>query len=211
MSTVWNAQHEQYAQKDWIHKPSIFGEWAIQYFPPHGTLLDLGGGQGQDAQYFLEEGYNVTLLDFAESALTKARERMLLSYSEKLSIVHHDITEPFPFQKEKFDIIYSHLALHYFSKEKTHAIFKEIHQVLKPGGIVAFLVNSVTDPECKIGKKIEDDFYKINNITKRYFSIESIRSFLFQFQTLVADAHGETYKDREIGVHNLIRFVGKKN
>lgn len=211
MSNVWDAQHEQYAQKDWINKPSIFAEWVMQYFPPHGTLLDLGGGQGQDAQYFLEKGYSVSLVDFAENALSKAKERMLLSYSEKLSIKHHDMIEPLPFQKEKFDIVYSHLALHYFTKEKTHEIFREIHRVLKLGGIVALLVNSVADPECKTGEKIEEDFFKINNIAKRYFSIESIQSFLFQFQTLIADANGETYKDREIGVHNLIRFVGKKN
>ncbi len=137
MSDVWDAQHEQYAQKDWINKPSIFAEWVIQYFPPHGTLLDLGGGQGQDAQFFLEKGYAVTLVDFAESALSKAKERILLSYSEKLSIKHHDMTEPFPFQKESFDIVYSHLSLHYFTKEKTRAIFQEIHRVLKPGGVLA--------------------------------------------------------------------------
>lgn len=203
---TWSQLHKNYQDTDWINKPSIFAEFAINYFPKEGKLLDLGAGQGQDSRYFFENGYIVTSTDISKTALEINKSK---NKSNKISIIELDLTKPFPFEDRSFDIIYAHLSLHYFSKENTFKIFKEIKRVLKPSGILAFLVNSTSDPEYKTGIKIEEDFFKVGENSKRYFSVESAREFINEFEIIVLDNKGETYKDREKGIHNLIRFVGK--
>ncbi|MBU0598135.1 class I SAM-dependent methyltransferase, partial [Patescibacteria group bacterium] len=128
----------------------------------------------------------------------------------RIKLVKHDVANPLPFNKEIFDIVYSHLSLHYFDKKTTKKIFSQIYKVLKPHGFIAIMLNSTKDPEYGQGKKLEQDFYQIGEITKRYFSPKSIKEFVQPYHTIMLDNRGETYKDRRIGVHNLIRFVGKK-
>lgn len=105
--------------------------------------------------------------------------------------------------------MYAHLSLHYFSEEVTKAIFKEIKRVLKGGGIVAVFTNSVNDPEFNTGKRIEEELFEIEGIQKRFFSKYSMDYFVQDFQVILLDDNGKTYKDEAKGIRNLIRFVGK--
>lgn len=209
MTPSFDQYHEIYAKQDWIHKPSLFAEWVMQYLPNTGSLLDLGGGQGQDAVFFAEKGYQVTLLDFTASALDRAKEKFI-SNAVSVAIVHHDMRLPLPFHPGDFDVIYAHMSLHYFTNDKTFSLFNQLYALLKPHGILALIVNSTADPEYGTGTVIEADYFLIDGQTKRFFSIETIRTFTTQFQTIILDAQGETYKDRAMGVANLIRYVGKK-
>ncbi|MBI5038009.1 MAG: class I SAM-dependent methyltransferase [Candidatus Kerfeldbacteria bacterium] len=209
MQSYWNKQHEIYSKADWINQPSLFAEWCLQFFPPSGTLLDMGGGQGQDAKYFAEKGYQVTLIDSAETALIKAQERMLRT-SNNIRIQHHDISKRLPYLENTFDVVYAHLSLHYFDTTTTYEIFNDIHRVLKTGGICAFLVNSQSDPEFRSGIPIEPGFLDVDTVQKRFFDITMAMQFTRQFQTIMVDARGETYKDRLTDNHNLIRYVGRK-
>ena len=120
-----------------------------------------------------------------------------------------DLEQKLPFKDNSFDIVYSHLALHYFNKKTTRRLFGEIARVLKKGGIFATLTNTVDDPERLEFKRIEKDYYEERGkILKRYFSPQSLKELVNKdFETYVLDAKGETYKDE---IKTLIRFVGKK-
>jgi hypothetical protein len=61
----WDEQHDKYLSTDWIDKPSIFVQWVIDYFPPSGSVLDLGAGQAQDSRFLTEKGYEVMATDFS--------------------------------------------------------------------------------------------------------------------------------------------------
>jgi SAM-dependent methyltransferase len=209
MSDVWQDIHQNYKQQDWIDKPSIFAEQAIRYFPKIGTVLELGAGQAQDGCFFAEKCYTVTSTDLEDSALElagqKARDKNV-----ELTLQKVDLREELPFESASFDVIYSHLALHYFDKETTKRLFGEIQRVLKPGGVFAFFVNSVNDPEYKTGEELEPDYFLIDKTAKRYFSEATAREFAQWFDVNLLDEHGETYKDTAKGVHNLVRFIGTK-
>ncbi len=79
-------------------------------------------------------------------------------------------------------------------------------RVLKKGGILAVFVNSVNDPEYKDGPEIEEDYYLIRGVKKRYFSSSSLKNYINEngFETLLSNEEGETYKDRAISVNNLV-------
>ncbi len=202
-SKSWDKQHQKYKGTDWIDKPTIFAENMSKYFPKSGKLLDLGAGQGQDSRFFANQGYQVVSTDFSDEGLKLNREK---SKGLDISVEKLDLSKKFIYKDQSFDIVYSHLALHYFDKETTQSIFTEIHRTLKGNGIVAILLNSTADDEYNSGEVIEKDFFKIGQITKRYFNPTSLSEFVTEFETLLLDDQGKTYKDKK----NLVRFVGKK-
>lgn len=203
----WNEQHLKYAETDWINQPSMFATYAINFFPSKGKILDVGCGQGQDSRFFAEHGYDVVGIDFSDEGIRIAKEK---NASSNLHFSVQDISEKLPFENNSFDIVYSHLAIHYFSESKTKEIFSELSRILKTNGIIAIFVNSINDPEYGTGIKIEDDYFKIGKVQKRYFSKESIIKYLNDFNVSVLNEDGETYKDRAIGTSKLVQFIGNK-
>lgn len=209
MSNVWQDIHQNYKQQDWIDKPSIFAEQALPYFPKGGKLLELGAGQAQDGCYFAEQGFSVISTDLEDSALELAKQKVA-DKGASVEIQKVDLREELPFDNESFDVVYAHLSLHYFDHETTMRLIGEVQRVLKPGGVLAFLVNSVNDPEYKQGEEIEPDYFQIDKTAKRYFSEATARKYTQYFDVNLLDELGETYKDAAKGVHSLVRFVGAK-
>lgn len=205
---VWDELHKKYAADDWINKPNIFAGQALEHFPKKGRLLDIGAGQGQDSRFFADHGYKVTAIDISSEALSEAEAK---SGKSKIKFVKADISERFNYPVASFDIVYAHLSIHYFDTDTTNKILKDIDRVLKPGGIFAFFANSTADPECGQGKRLEENFFFVDGKSKRFFSVDSARQFANKyFEETLCDNEGETYKDAAKGIHNLIRYIGKK-
>lgn len=203
----WNERHaEAYSKAHWVTKPSIFAEECVTFFPKGGTLLEIGTGQGGDAKYFQSLGYEVTATDYADKALEIARERV-----KNVRFLNVDTAAGLPFDNELFNIVYSHMALHYFDEETTKKVFRDIHRVLKQGGIFAAITNTMNDPEKEEHNYINlgPGYYQdLQGIKKRYFSVEDMRRFTEGlFKPILLDAEGRTYKDPD---PDLTRFVGKK-
>ncbi len=208
--TQWDNLHKNYYSKqDWINKPNIFAEEVLEYFPEKGYILCLGDGQGQDARFFATKGYKVLTTDKSTEALKVSSQKILEQNLKNITAEKLDLTLDLPFEKGVFDVVYAHLSLHYFSEEKTKQIFKEIQRVLIPGGILAVFVNSVNDPEFNSGKRIEQEYFEIEGMKKRFFSKYSMDYFTKDFQVILLDDKGRTYKDDAKGIHNLVRFVGR--
>lgn len=208
--TVWGDLHAHYQNQEWVKKPSIFAETAVTFLPKKGVLLELGAGIGQDSIYFASLGYQVVSSDIEIDSLSSRILQQSEEIIDRVTIEKIDLNNRLPFDDDSFDIVYAHLSLHYFDKRATQQIFSEIARVLRPGGIIAFLSNSTSDPEYGTGVFLEDDYYLIGKAKKRYMCIESVSEFTKQFQPLLLDDQGETYKDRAKGVKSLIRYIGQK-
>lgn len=189
----WQGLHQKYSQQEWSKHPNIFANEVVKYFPKSGKVLDLAAGLGQDSKYFTNLGYDVTTTDLVPP----------------FQVV--DLSQRLPFSDNSFDIVYSHLGLHYFtySRSLSLSLFQEIYNVLKTGGLFCALFNSSTDPETSRLQKIDTDFYQTEEgITKRFFSPESLKQMLPQeFKILLLDDNGKTIKD---GDGRLIRLVCQK-
>lgn len=199
----WDKRHDAYAATDWIDEPTLFAKWAVSYLPKAGKLLELGAGQAQDSRYFADLGYQVTATDFSAQGLELAKQKSVAS----IAFQQVDLSRPLPFADESFDVVYGHMSLHYFDTITTTKLFAEIRRVLQPGGVLAALMNTTTDPEAAEGTPIEPDFRQFDPLKKRYFSPESARAFAKDFEIRVADGHGTTYKDK---IDRLIRLVAVK-
>ena len=208
----WEKLHYHYKNQDWINKPSIFAEETIWYFLKNGEILEIGAGLGQDSRYFHEHGYSVLSTDLTLWAISENREKSqenIRKWNYRVDIL--DVTQPLNFPNQSFDGICAHLSLHYFSREETWAIAKELHRILKPNGTIALLLNTFEDPEYWNGEYIEDDYYLLGTMKKRFFRVETARDIFGSiFRDILLDDKWETYKDSAKWIHNLIRFVWKK-
>lgn len=207
---IWSKLHQRYQREDWIQKPTIFARTVLRYFPASGSIVDLGAGQGQDTRYFAANGFHVTSTDLSEDALAVSKRHTLPELANRITFQKFDLRDPFPFDDASFDVVYAHLSLHYFDTKQTSLIFDEIHRVLHHNGILAFLVNSIDDPEYQADKEIEPGVLILNGLKKRFFSVDTIRPYLSSFSIVLLNRSGETYKDRRKGVHNLIQCVARK-
>ena len=211
MGNVWGQKHQrQYAGTDWIDKPSLFAETAIGYFPSTGKVLELGAGSGQDTRFFAGQGYTVTSTDFDQGMLEINESKLPKELAANITLKQVDLREELPFENDTFDVVYAHLALHYFDSETTRRIVDQARRVLKTGGVFAFLVNSADDPEYGTGEELEQDYFQLSEFAKRFFTVNSVRTLTKYFEVSLLDNHGETYKDRAKGIDGLVRFIGTK-
>lgn len=202
----WQEQHQKYATKEWIVKPTIFAQQTISFLPKNGKMVDLGAGQGQDSQFFAQNNFKVISTDFCKNALDISKNK---SSNLDIDFKVVDLSKKLPFNDISFDIVYSHMALHYFDQKETQQLFNEIHRILKKNGYFTTLVNTINDPEVLKSKKIEEEYFiSPVGIKKRFFSINYFRKLIEnKYKIYILDEKGETYKDED---KNLIRFIGQK-
>ncbi len=201
----WDKKIQGYQEEAWSHQPTPFARTVARYLPDHAEILELGTGAGQDAVWFLSQGHNVTATDATEAAFDAIRGQAPTVQLQTL-----DITNPLPFPNESFDAVYAHLVLHYFDDHTTQVIYAEIRRVLKPGGLVAVLVNSDKDPEFDSTHADKAGITQVKGISKRFFSVASLRPYTAAFDQLLLDDEGSSVKDDAKNTFGLIRFIGKK-
>nr|WP_293993462.1 class I SAM-dependent methyltransferase [uncultured Fusobacterium sp.] len=96
-------------------------------------ILGLACGGGQQGPVFAIKGYDVTIMDFSKSQLEK--DAMFASREGlKISTVQGDMTKPFPFENETFDIVFNPVSNAYI--EDLENMYKEASRVLKKGGLL---------------------------------------------------------------------------
>jgi tRNA (cmo5U34)-methyltransferase len=103
-------------------------------------FLDLGAGAGAMTELVLALLPDATgvMVDFSELMLAHAREQ-LADLSARWQAVHGDLSEPAwsaRLPAGRYDAVVSGLAIHHLSAERKRALFKELHALLEPGGIL---------------------------------------------------------------------------
>lgn len=148
--------------------------WEFLEGTPAGTLLDVGCGDGRDSLFFAERGLRVTAVDFSESGLAVLREA-----DPRIQAVLQDIRK-LDFPDASFDAVYAHLSLHYFDDAVTEAIFRNIHRMLRGGGLFFVKCKSLADPLFGKGEKVGENMYRTDHV-RHFFSPEYLREKLRDF------------------------------
>ena len=147
-------------------------------------VLELGCGGGADALYFARLGHRVTAVDFSPSAVAAtaqaARRRRL-----PLTVRQLDYARlPLPFPDGAFDLVYSHLTLHYFPDATTARVVAEIRRILRPGGVFCVRCKSPDDPLYGQGERLGEDTYCRNGHVRHFFSKAYLAALLADFAVL---------------------------
>jgi SAM-dependent methyltransferase len=173
----WENKHREYITKGRITKHNFFVEEVAELLPEHSRVLDLGCGTGRDSVYLAERGHQVTAADRSPFILAHFPQGANELGVHSLQL---DIAElPYPFTAGEFDVVYAHQSLHYFGKNQTREIFREISRTLRPKGLFFALFNSVKDPECGTGVPLERNYCELSpGDRKRFFFVEEMPDLL---------------------------------
>lgn len=173
---LWDRAHKDGETSHYSSRPTEFAEEVIKIIQPLSKILELGCGVGNDSIAFASAGHHVLATDFSEVAIRKNAERF--KGNSNLAFETLDMSQPFRFSDNEFDVVYSRLSLHYFNDETTRKIFSEIQRVLKPDGHLYFICKSINDPLYGKGEKIEKDMFENEGHIRHFFSDEYAASLL---------------------------------
>jgi SAM-dependent methyltransferase len=96
-------------------------------------ILGLASGGGQQMPIFAALGAKCTVLDYSEMQLLKEKE-VAERENYEIRLVKADMSEPLPFEDERFDLIFHPVSNCYI--EDVLPVWKECYRVLKKGGIL---------------------------------------------------------------------------
>jgi len=99
-----------------------------------GSILDVGAGTGLMSALFAGKypAAEITLVDFSENMLSKARDRF--QGNDKIHYLQADFSTV-DLEETKYDLIVSGLAIHHLEPELKQLLFQKIYCALKPNGL----------------------------------------------------------------------------
>ncbi|MCU0401064.1 MAG: class I SAM-dependent methyltransferase [Algoriphagus sp.] len=109
-------------------------------FTKEMNILDAGCGEGRNAVYFIQKGYQIFGIDPNELAVQYCRY-LAKSLNPEFDIHRFQVgrLEEIPFHAGAFDAVICSAVLHFAeSVDNFWEMIQEIQQVLKPGGIFWF-------------------------------------------------------------------------
>lgn len=160
-------------------EPSAFAQETLRTFQAQGVrrLLELGPGQGRDTLFFARNHLAVTALDYSARGLAELRTLLQAQPEDPgVQLLVHDVRQPLPFQPESFDACYSHMLLcMHLSRREIALALREMHRVLRPGGLVAYSVRSVFDKHYGAGQPLGEALFAVDGFVVHFFSEPLIR------------------------------------
>jgi SAM-dependent methyltransferase len=173
------------------------------------TILELGCGQGRDAIEFATAGYPVHAVDVSMNAIRAANAALPESLRDRVAFRRLDLADSLPFADGAYSAVYSYLSLHYFDDPTTARLFAEVHRVLRPGGLLAFVVKSVNDRLYGRGDRLGPDRYCLNGHVRHFFSQEYVLRLLAQWKELSVDEQKGAYAGAE-GIDTFLTVLARR-
>ncbi|MDA8561305.1 methyltransferase domain-containing protein [Nitrospinae bacterium] len=124
----WNSKYEV---DEYItgKKPSRWLEDNAGLLAKSGKALDIAGGEGRNSVFVANKGYEVTCMDISENGLRKA-QALAQEKNAAITTVLTDL-ESNSLKENEYDFI---LCFNFLER----SLFSEIHQALKPGGLLFY-------------------------------------------------------------------------
>ncbi|WDL98891.1 class I SAM-dependent methyltransferase [Alicyclobacillus sp. ALC3] len=153
--------------------PSDAAIRAAEIFKSHSQerILELGAGQGRDTLFFARNGFQVHVLDYTSEGTERIRQKAKeQGLSDRITVVEHDVRQPFPLPSGSFDACYSHmLYCMALTTDELVALNDHVRQVLRPGGYNIYTVRHKGDAHYGQGVHRAEDLYEVGGFIVHFF------------------------------------------
>lgn len=147
MSTYETKEHweKHYGERDrvWSGRVNVQFADVVGDLPP-GRALDLGCGEGADAVWLAERGWEVVAVDISDTALGRAAEAAKSrGVADKIEFVQLDLSDDFP--EGTFDLISSQFLHSTVYLDRQKALLSAA-AALRPGGLLVIVDHGTAPP-----------------------------------------------------------------
>jgi cyclopropane fatty-acyl-phospholipid synthase-like methyltransferase len=148
-----------------------------------GRAVEFGCGNGTNAVFLAQEGFEVTALDLAPTALAQARQRAELA-GVQVRWLLADVTAP-P-ELAPFDVVFDRGCYHGVRRENAQGYVAALRRVTRPGARILILAGNANEqtgsgPPRVTEQELRDDF----SAGFRFIHLETTR-----FDSATADRQG---------------------
>lgn len=153
----------------------------IEKCPPQNPVLDLGCGSGDLAIYLAKLGYQVVGVDFVESAVRNAQDKVAsLANGTALSVSFQvaDALKPSLLQK-KFGAVFDSGFYHLFNPGQCEQLIDEVASILKPYGCYYLHEFAIEFPVPDVPRQISIDELQTRFTVEKGWRIKKIQTVEF--------------------------------
>jgi SAM-dependent methyltransferase len=145
MSEAQKAWEEHYAERDRVWSGRVNVRLAELVEPMTvGRALDLGCGEGADALWLAERGWQVTAVDISQTALDRAAaDAAARDVADSIDFQRHDLTENFP--DGVFDLVSAQFLHSTVEMDRPQLLRRAAHAVA-PGGTLLIVDHAAGPP-----------------------------------------------------------------
>ncbi|TAK95879.1 class I SAM-dependent methyltransferase [Patescibacteria group bacterium] len=129
--------------------PSEFLDFA-KLLPRKGSVLDIGCAGGRDSKRFAGKGFRVTGIDLVDTFLRQARKNVPEARFKKMDLLQLKLPV------NSFDGVWASAVLLHISKKDIPNVLRNIHKVLRPGGVIFIQVKKGKGTSYKKDKLSEE-------------------------------------------------------
>jgi SAM-dependent methyltransferase len=164
-----------------------------------GSVLEVGCGSGNLAEYFLAAGYQYTGLDVAEEMLSIAREK-----TPGARFIEGDMRR-FSLRRKVDAVVIGGRSFSYMTtNQDVLDAMRSIHQALKPGGIFVFDNFEAGRMFTQFRKRVKQDVRNANRrfvrLSKLSLNLEAGWTFNWDASYLIQEKDGKKMEFRDVSV-----------
>ena len=171
-----------------------------KYLKPNNKVLCIADGEGRNGVWLAKQGMQVVGFDASDIALRKAKQ---FAKDNQVEVEYSfSDTDSFDWQVNIYDAVIA-IFIQFADPPMRARIFKQIHQALKPGGILILQGYTPKQLEYKTGGP---------SLIEHLYTEQMIRDLTQEFQILDLRCYEQELNEgaRHAGMSALLGLVAKK-
>ncbi len=172
-----------------------------------GRALDIGSGEGADAFWLAQQGWQVTGVDIAVNALEKSRARAEAldpTAASRIDWQQHDFTKWSP-KPQSFDLVSSQFM--HLPKPTMTTLFRSLAAAIAPGGTLLIVGHDASD--------VDETSHHRGHLAELMFTVEDVLDAIREEQLLVEIAESRprqtTSKQGSEFIHDVVVKVRRES
>ena len=188
-------QQSQHWETSFLSKPEMFGLdpsiaaiKALKFFKDQNIkkIVELGAGLGRDTVYFAKNSIHVEALDYSKASIKSITNKSLkINLVKFIKTKIFDVRKKLPFEDNSVEACFSHmLYCMALVNSELENLNKEVHRILKPGGINIYTVRHTEDGDYKNGIHRGENLYENDGFIIHFFSKNKVNQLSKGFEIL---------------------------